>query len=698
MPQTGPEACHSAVNVFGEIAAERFSRRGILAGAAALPALSLAASADAAAGPAAVPAGFRSVPENLIDDVVVPPGYVWRRLISWGDPLFDGMEPAKPARGAPFDFTRAEQERRFGTHNDMIALFPREWSWPWPQSTQTRMILCNNHESVSPRMAAPGAPGRPPAPDAATCEAMYAAMGVTVAELSHNPDAGTWEVVKGPAGGGGINRRVTPFTEVLFDGPAAAHPWIRSAAAAFNAAEAPRAGPPVHREGVRCGTLQNCAGGYTPWGTYLTAEENFDNQFRTSRADAPALARAAGDPAWRVDQASYGYGDGWPHGGPDSYDVSVNPHGPSAYGWIVEIDPYDPDWIPRKRTALGRKQNECATTVLTADGRVAVYMGDDAAGEFVYKFVSAGRFDPSRRTANRDLLSTGTLYAARFEADGTGRWIALDLDAANAAPRPNGAAPFADAGDVMVRAREAARRLGATAMDRPEDVEAPKDAAFQGQGFALVMCTGNRDPALRDGNAANPRRTDPDGRISPNHTGHVVRIDEDGGDHGATRLRWDLFAVAGDPASASAPRALRDGSVANLSSWRDGRPTTSGDRFAMPDNVCFDARGYAWISTDGTPDSFPCNDGAYVVPMSGAGPRPVKRFLTVPIGAECAGPLVSPDQRTFFCGVQHPGAADAAGRSWRNEADGPYSRFPDQGWPRDSIIYVRRADGGIVGT
>jgi uncharacterized protein len=681
-------------NSFADLAISSLSRRGFIAATAALPALSLLPSEAAA-----VPAGFAAVPENMDDKVTVPAGYKWERLISWGDPLFEGVAPAVPGRGAPFTYTRAEQENRFGTHNDMIALFPAVWSYPWPEGTPSRAIMCVNHEAVSPFMTAPSAPGVAWSAAPETLEAMYSSMGVSVVELAHDGASGAWSVVKGPAPGVGKNRRVTPFTEVIFDGPAANHPWIQAACAKVAEYENARSGAPKTAGAVKVGTFQNCAGGYTPWGTYLTAEENINNCFFTKGTTSEALTNAQADAAYKFDQASYGYNNGWPMGGPSQFDLRLSPHGPQLYGWILEIDPYDPTWAPRKRTAMGRKKNECATTVIAKNKKIVSYMGDDSANQFVYKFVTSGRFNPRDRIRNRELLGSGKLYAARMEADGTGSWLELNVTTANAAPKPEGATAFVDQGDVMIRAREVALRLGATKMDRPEDVQSPTDGSFIGKGSVFVMCTGNMSDDGRRGNAANPRRTKASGDgLERNFQGHILRIDETRKDHTSLTFKWDIFAVAGDPTAEKAVVTTREGETVNASSWMHGAPTTTGDRFAMPDNVCFDKRGFAWVTTDGTPDTFPCNDGVYVMPVTGTGPRPVKRFLTAPVGAEVCGPFVTADQKNFFCGMQHVGAESREGVNYRSGDVGPFSTFPDGGWPRDSVIVVRRVDGGVVGT
>jgi secreted PhoX family phosphatase len=672
-----------------DLIAQRLSRRGVLGGAAGLGSLALAgcATPQAAGGEAS----FKSVAATNADAVTVPTGYSARTLIAWGDALFDGAGPLDLDR-----LTRAEQEARFGQNNDMLAIFPARWGFPWRAEGST-FVMCANHEYFDPSLMWPGL-GDPRMLDADRTQAMMASMGVTVMAVQEDKARKTWRVVTDPRPGAGVNRRITPFTPVAFTGPAASHPWIAAAGGAFRAAEGGPAGT------IPCGTLANCAGGYTPWGTYLTSEENFDSYFMNS--DPAAAASAAADPALAADARSFRYPltrAGNPLPLPVQYDLARNPTGGALYGWNVEIDPYDPASTPKKRTALGRRKGECATTALTRDGRVAVYSGDDQANEFVYKFVSTGRFDPANRAANMDLLDEGVLYAAKLSADGAGVWVALTLEAANAAAAAaNYPAPFKDLGDVCVRAREAARLLGATPMDRPEDVEAVRDGAWVGQGSVLIACTANLTGTA--GAPGNPRRSDPEGSEAArrNVTGHVLRFDEAGGDCGALAFAWDIFVLAGDPAADGAStnragqRVLTDVSV-------NGLPTFTGDRFANPDNFCLDRRGNIWITTDGSDGTFAdCNDQILMTRAS-AGPREVKRFLVGPVGAEICGPLMSLDERTLFAAIQHPGESDVAGLDWREarfqrRQTKPPSSFPDGGWPRSAVVYVTKDDGGLIGT
>lgn len=668
------------------------SRRALLGGMAGLPMLSLAACATESAGAQPAARNFASVDATNADTVTLPPGYRWQKLVAWGDPLFDGMTPF-----APEALSRAEQERRFGQNNDMLALFPARYAFPW-QTDQAELILCANNEYVEPALTFPDLASLSGI-TAAHVEALYAAVGVSIMRVSHR--RGAWRSLTEPASIHATNRRITPFSPVKFSGPAADHRWLNAAAAKFNEAE------PGADETVRCGTLANCAGGSTPWGTYLSSEENFDTFFVLTDISTQALVDARRDSAWLYDAGRFGfplYSRGGAPNAPAQFDMSKNPYGPSLYGWVVEIDPYDPTWTPRKRTALGRKKGECATTAIAKDGRVVVYMGDDQIDHFVFKFISDGQFNPNDRVANRDLLDHGKLYAARMDEDGGGEWIELTLEACNAAVEE---APyhseFADYGDVVTRAREAATLLGATQMDRPEDVEAPVDREWRGLGSVLVVCTNNKNESFQ--RPGNPRRGEAQAEHmqQSNYAGHILRIDEADGDHAGTRFTWDVFALAGDP-EPEAGFTLPNGVAADVSTTVGGAPTFSGARFTCPDNICFDSARNVWIATDGSPAIFPnCNDSVLVTSTTAPAPREVKRFLVGPVGAEICGPTLSPDESAFLCAIQHPGEADVAGTAvaelrWRR-GQRPPSNFPDGGesWPRSAVVVVTREDGGKVG-
>jgi secreted PhoX family phosphatase len=663
------------------------SRRALLAGLAGLPLLDLAACATPAAS--ATSQGFVSVAATNADTVTLPPGYSWRKLIAWGDALFEGMADA-PDLDA---LTRADQERRFGQSNDMLAVFAIDYAFP-PPRTQDRMIMCANNEYVSAELAFPGLRS-PRDLSPAQIEALYAAIGVSIVELAR--DGVGWRVVK--SGANGRNRRITPFSPVIFSGPAAQHPWIVAASAVVNAAEPASAGAPA--DAVRCGTGANCAGGVTPWGTYLTAEENFDGLFVGSLSAQAQFD----DPALALDASSFGYpGFGFVDKTPRQFRIGDSPHGPALYGWVVEIDPYDPTSTPKKRTALGRKKNECATTALTRDGRVAVYMGDDQRDEHVYKFISRGRFDPANRAANFGLLDDGQLYVAQLTEDGGGRWLPITLAAANAAAEAEESPiRFRDEADVLMRVRDAARLMGATPMDRPEDIETLHDENWRGVGPVLIACTNNSERGFA--HPGNPRREDPARPFAAqsNLAGHILRLDEVDGDVGATTFTWDIFAMGGDPNAQAPSIRTRGGAPAFISTSLAGEPTTSGERFACPDNMFIDSTHRVWIATDGSDLVFEdCNDCVMMTPVAAERPRPIKRFLVGPVGAEICGPLMAPDERAFFCAIQHPGGSNVAGIDFstlRWQGEPPPSHFPDGGdtWPRSAVIVITRDDGGRIG-
>jgi len=685
-----------------DLIAQRWSRRGLIAGMAGLPLLTLGAEpAEAAPARRRLPAArlprFAGLAETQADAVSVPAGYRVQMLIGWGDPLFES--DAGPLN---LNMMRAEQERRFGQNNDMLALIPVEWRYP-ARTQSGRFYLCVNHEYFHPGLMFPSLKA---ATDytPAHMEAMYASMGLCVVQVEQT-GAG-WRAIREPRPSANAkNRRITPFSPVVFDGPAANHRWITAAAAGFNAANPAPAGQ------IACGTLANCAGGYTPWGTFLSAEENFDFYVYNSNPDAEAAkAKAAADPALAGDARIYGYALERPTPtlrgtqlpiAMAQYDLDKNPTAATLYGWTVELDPHDPTYAPRKRTALGRRKGECASTALARDLRVVVYSGDDEANEFVYKFVSTGRFNPRNRLANRELLSEGALYAAKLNADGSGQWLALTLEAANVAARAAGKPEFADLGDVMIRAREAARLLGATPMDRPEDIEAVCDPRWIGRGPVLIACTNNRRP--KPASPGNPRRGDAEDGDSPqsNLTGHIVRFDEDNGDCGATTFRWDIFALAGDPAQAQTQTPA--GAIADTAVTVAGQATFQGDRFACPDNLAIDSAFNVWISTDGNDSVFPCNDSVLVASASETGARRIKRFLVGPVGAEICGPLLSADERAFLCAIQHPGENDLSGAGiaeLRFAGKPAPSTFPDGPgtFPRSAVVVVTRQDGRKVNT
>ena len=407
--------------------------------------------------------------------------------------------------------------------------------------------------------------------------------------------------------------------------------------------------------------------GHTPWGTYLTCEENFHGYFgadKTAQASTDAAAR-------RYSTLPGGQWVDW-FRFDERFDVSKHPNEPHRFGWVVEIDPMDPGSTPVKRTALGRKCTESATCTLTKDGRVAVYMADDASFEFIYKFVSRDPVRPGGYAANRGLLDHGTLYAARFDADGRGRWLALSPEN----PDLNASADLKSPADMLVRARLAGSAVGATPMDRPEWV-----AIHPRTGEAFVSLTNNvqRGAPDRPGvDPANPR--------AANLGGHIIRWTEKGRDAAATSFDWKHFALAGDPAQPGSATLY---------------PSAQADAFGAPDGLHFDSAGLLWIQTDMSGSAI--GKGAYANLGNNAmlcadlATGEIKRFLSGPRGSEITGCVVTPDRSTLFVNIQHPGETRDAGSGTPNSA-WPDGTTPGSARPRSATLAIRRRDSGPVGT
>lgn len=648
----------SADKTFEGLVDAQLSRRGFLVGAGTAAAAASVVTVGIP-GEAEAATGFTAIAETQADTVTVPPGYTFNVLLPWGEPLFEG--DANWGHGAGeingSNITAAEQNRRVGFNHDMLALFPNPFGSPASKDGQPfdSYIAVFNQEYTTGTDMFPGYSAASASRN--TVDVELAAHGITVAgirlvdgEWVHDKAMRVGDTAEGAL----VARRVTGTTRFTVDGPAK---------------------DDARLAGTVSGTLNNCAGGFTPWGTYLSAEENFNQYF----ANASSLPAGRTKDNYRILGMTNGSsGRRWEkyH---DRFDLAKTPNEGFKFGWIVEVDPYDPTRRPVKHTAIGRFKHECATIVVQypegqTKGKVVLYSGDDERFDYVYKFVTDGTFDSTdpRAKGHFSLLSSGTLYTARFNADGTGEWLPLTIDNLNTvAP-----GAFDDQADICLRTREAGDAVGATPMDRPEDVEAPHAAGtFAGTGKVFVVCTNNSNRGgsanratgtVRSGaaDAANPRTN--------NRTGHIVQINENGNDHTSTTFTWSIYLLAGDPKAAT-------GAVGDV------KGTFFGDRFGSPDNITFDNRGLLWIATDGTPSSYPNNDQVLCTEIAGNGKVRVKRFLVGPYGCEICGPLFSPDNTTFFCNIQHPGE------------DGQPSTFPF-GEKRPAMVAVRRTDGGVVGS
>lgn len=614
------------------------ARRDLLAGTAA-------AMASAALAPTVLHVGkakahsessltFKELTHGVDETHHVANGFNADVLIRWGDPLFAGSPTFDPEA-----LTASAQAQQFGYNCDFIGYFPL----PFGSQSSDHGLLCVNHEYASSELMFTdvGDDDPYPMPTRQRMEMEMAAHGHAVVEVKRHAN-GQWDYVQDSS----YNRRITALDTVMtVSGPAAGHDRLKTSA------------DPTGRAVI--GTFNNCAGGQTAWGTCLIAEENIHYYFM---GDPRGGDEAGNHLAMGVNQdLRYAWGTYL-----DRFNVEKEPHEPNRYGWVVEYDPYDVNSVPVKRTALGRFRHEGATSVVSKSGHVVVYSGDDQLFQYVYKFVSAGVYDPVNRARNRDLLDDGILYVARFDEDGTVTWLPLVWGNGPLTPE-NG---FADQADVLIETRRAASFLGATPMDRPEDVETNPVT-----GSVFVSLTKNRFRRMFRTDAANPR--------SRNRAGHIIEMTPPGGegteaDHTATTFSWTVFLQAGDPTD-------------RLSGAQYHADVSKNGWLANPDNFAFDPKGRLWIATDGASD-FDTADGVWATEVRGTARALTKYFFKCPEGAELTGPAFTPDGETLFCSVQHP----ADGSTF----DDPSTRWPDfqDGMPpRPSVVVITRKGGGEIG-
>ncbi len=655
--------CNASDNPnFYEVMEAHVKRRGFLMGG--LAAISTGIFGSALTGRAALAQstaasgllGFAPVPVSMNDEVVVPEGYSVQVLGAWGEPITGDMPAFTGAN------TGAEQGMQIGMHHDGMHFFPIDGS-------SEDGLLVVNHEYIEPRFLHSGKWAGMPLGES---EVVYGpdgkrdddevlkemnAHGVSIYRTARQPD-GTWSVVRDPR-----NRRVTALTPMEISGPVRGADLVKTKYSPEGAATR--------------GTVNNCAYGATPWNTYLAAEENWAGYFTNVDAEQPRQHARFG-----ISDDPQGGRYGWhlAASGADEYirfDASTRGetalddyrNEPNTYGWMVEIDPFDPEAAPVKRTHLGRFAHEGVVFAPAIAGQpVVCYSGDDSRFEYIYKFVSEAAFDPE--TTDGSILDTGTLYVARFHDDGTGEWLAL-------APGENGLTPengFADLADILVNTRLAADTAGATKMDRPE-----WGTVDPNSGEVYFTLTNNSRRSLVQTDAVNPR--------AENNFGQIVRWRYDGGDQAATTFDWDLFVIAG---------------TAQQSEIFTGQALGDDNIFACPDGIWCDSNSRLWIQTDmgdigpdydGPLKDFGMNGMLAADPATGE----IRRFLTGPWGQETTGVISTPDGRTMFVNFQHPGAHASA----EEFAAGDFgSGFPDYDGtvPRSATIVITRTDGGVVGS
>lgn len=613
----------SSVDVtdFDRLVAEHISRRGLLGGLVTFGTSALVLGSSAIPGPARAATRaslpeFNAVPANTLDTVTVPQGYSWRTVVRWGDPMWSGVpEFDERTRG-----TAASQARSFGDNNDGMALFTRNG----------RSVLAVNNEFTNRFGMFGNRTSFLPETDD-DVDKSKAGHGVSIIEIS---DAGgDWSMVKDSP----LNRRITPDTPMSLTGPAAGHDLLRTAA---------------DPEGkLALGTWNNCGNGRTPWGTYLTCEENFNLYFSASGQN---WTPDAGQERYGLRDEDRGYG--WARTD-ERFDISKHPNEPNRAGYIVEIDPLDPASTPRKRTALGRFKHENAELVIAGDGHVVVYMGDDERGEFLYRYVSRDKF--AEGADNNGLLEDGSLHVARFADDGTGEWIELTPEATGMTKA-----------EICVFTRMAASKVGATTMDRPEWI-----AANPHKAEAYCCLTNNKYRGIRPNAGGDPTPVNGPNPREMNNYGQIVRWLPDNDDHTAAGFRWNLYVMCGNPAVHTDANAGSDN-------------VTVDNMFNAPDGLAFDSMGRLWIQTDGNHsdkgDFAGMGNNQMLVGDPGSGE--IHRFLVGPKECEVTGLTWSADRRTMFVGIQHPGTRGK-------------SHFPDGGnsLARSAVIAVTRDDGGRIG-
>ncbi|MGX5831640.1 PhoX family protein [Mesorhizobium sp. 43Arga] len=645
----GPAINPTDNRTMGEIIAARFSRRGFLKGSLAVSAiaatvgpLAMIAADDARAAEGSA-FKFDELEAGIDDKHHVAPGYDADVLLRWGDPLF--------ADSPEFDPTKQSAEaqaRQFGYNNDYVGYIAIDGS-------AEHGLLVVNHEYTNPHLMFPGIvsivekDGKKKAEVAPLSKEQVdvemAAHGGTIVEI--RKVSGKWQVVRD----GKLNRRITSTTEMALSGPVAGNDRVKT--------NADPSGTKVF------GTFNNCAGGVTPWGTYVMAEENIHGYFS---GELPEGHReAANYKRLGIPEGAYEWGAHY-----DRFNLAREPNEPNRFGWIVEVDVNDPNSTPRKRTAMGRFKHEGAESIVAKDGRVVFYLGDDERFDYVYKFVAKGAFNANDHGANKDLLDEGTLHVAKFAEDGTVDWLPI-VFGQGPLTAENG---FGSQADVLIETRRAADLLGATKMDRPEDIQ-PNGV----NGKVYVMLTNNSKRKADQVDAANPR--------AENAFGHIIEITETDGDFTAAKGKWEVLLQCGDP------------SVADVGATFSTATTAHG-WFGMPDNCAVDSAGRLWVATDGQgPKATGRTDGLWAVDTEGAARATSKLFFRVPIGAEMCGPLFAPDDQTAFVAVQHPGDG---GEDWEGFGRPSYYEDPSTRWPdfkpempvRPSVVAITRQGGGKI--
>ena len=655
-----PQTNFSANPTFAAIIESRMARRRFLKGSvgAAVAAIigSSIAGCSSDSDPVASPApvvppvgaapllGFAAIATNRMDTITVPEGYTATTFLPWGTPL-NGTYPAYLADGSN---SGSDQEQQVGMHHDGMHFFPIDSRTSATNSEEGLLVF--NHEYIDNNLIhTNGITTVPRLADEVRKE--VAGHGVSVAHIQKQAD-GSWALVNNSP----FNRRITGATPMELAGP------VRGSAKTVTK---------YSPDGSRTrGTLNNCGNGYTPWGTYLTCEENWAGYFMNADADKPREHSRYGVPSgngryfWETATPAADVYQRFNASSTGASAADDYRNEPNTFGWIVEIDPFNPDSVPQKRTALGRFGHEGIIFGKLEEGKpLVVYSGDDSRFEYIYKFVSTAPY--YKNTAGGHLLNDGILYVARFNDDGSGEWLPLDISNTDfMAKAAAEGVSFSDQADILLNTRLAADVAGATKMDRPE-----WGAVHPETGEVYFTLTNNTARAEQQTDAANPRAN--------NATGHIIRWHERETQE-AMAFDWDIFLLAGDVGTATPDTDL----------------TLSADNhMASPDGLWFDKNGLLWIQTDmsgSQQGEGPYGNNQMLVadPVT----RQIKRFLVGPTDCEVTGISATPDMKTLFVNIQHPGDRSNPGDFTSNWPDGGNSR------PRSATVIVTKDDGGVIGS
>ena len=605
---------------FDNVVEKAISRRGFLSGLLTVGAAGFVtgiATQGVSIAKAADRFGFKAVDANMLDAITVPEGYKWKVMAKWGDALFDNsIELDENTRG-----DAKSQALSLGDNNDGMDLFAKEGRNIFVVNNEyvNRSIIFGNRKS-----------GLPETDDDVLKGKM--GHGVTVMEIARG-DSG-WQIIKGSE----YNRRITPDTPMEITGPAKGNDLMKTS---------------LDPDGIMAqGTWNNCGNGRTPWGTYLACEENFNGYFSASDA---SFEQKAEQKRYGLSNEDWGYA--WSKID-DRFDMSKEPNECHRAGYVVEIDPFNPNSNPKKRTALGRFKHENAEVVIASNGQIVVYMGDDERGEFIYKYVSNDKF--SAAGDNSSLLDDGKLYAAKFNDDLSGEWLELS-------PEKTGMATQAE---ICIYTRQAGSKVGATTMDRPEWV-----ASNPNKPELYCALTNNKNRGIKPNAGGDETPAAGPNPRPANKYGQIVRWIPEGGDHVSTKFSWDLFVLAGNP------NVHKDDNAGSAN-------ITPANMFNSPDGISFDSNGFLWIQTDGKysneGDFEGMGNNQMLVADTESGE--IRRFLVGPKECEVTGATWSADKRTMFVGIQHPGEKGN-------------SHWPDGGnsVPKSAIIAIEREDGGVIG-